>query len=767
MRQILLTALILLSFSANAQRLYGVATSNWSGTNGIYLNPANVADSRHRFTIDLFAINAGADNDKGTFSTAELFNRDSFNIGSVLKVPSGNKSFNLTAPYLEVRGPGFMWSIDKKSGVALTTRVRLYNQFQDFNVDLFNAVTSADFNNLSTNPKSYAIDADRFNWTLHAWTEVGATYGRVLVDKGAHMVKGGVTARYIGGVSYVNFQANTLKGTFNSKNDSLRIDAADAQISSNVLSTQDEISGSLSGGDIANYFFGSKGGSGFGLDLGLVYEWRPDNNTFKYDMDGVKGIDDNTVNRYKLRFSAAITDIGSVTYKKENKTASMRGSGSIVTDSVKANNFTEFSNYMKARGLDVAIDSNSSTTVKLPTAIQLNVDYNFGKNFYANLAYNGNLVDRFVAGNTYYSQLTLTPRYDTRIVSFGLPVTYNFFSQKLKVGAGLRVGGFFFGSDDMLAFLGSNSQTGANFYFGAGIPFNKRKPRDSDGDKVSDKRDSCINVRGPWEAKGCPILDKDGDGILDDVDKCPDVAGAKTALGCPDSDLDSVADASDACPTEAGLVSLAGCPDRDKDGIADKDDACPDAPGTALMRGCPDTDGDGVADNVDECPEKPGPVANNGCPDTDNDGITDNKDRCPTVPGTIANQGCPEIKAEVKKRLAFVATAIQFETGKAIIKPASFKLLDDIVNILNEYSDYSMRIEGHTDNVGKPDKNLILSRDRAASVKAYFVSKGIPDARLITDGFGDTKPAANNKTAAGRAKNRRVEMTLFLAEDRR
>jgi outer membrane protein OmpA-like peptidoglycan-associated protein len=134
------------------------------------------------------------------------------------------------------------------------------------------------------------------------------------------------------------------------------------------------------------------------------------------------------------------------------------------------------------------------------------------------------------------------------------------------------------------------------------------------------------------------------------------------------------------------------------------------------------------------------------------------------VPGTIANQGCPEIKEEVKKRLAFAATAIQFETGKAVIKPASYKLLDGIVKILNDYPDYSMRIEGHTDNVGKPEFNLTLSQARAASVKAYFVSKGISGTRLVINGFGDTRPAASNKTAAGRAKNRRVEMNLFLPE---
>ena len=202
--------------------------------------------------------------------------------------------------------------------------------------------------------------------------------------------------------------------------------------------------------------------------------------------------------------------------------------------------------------------------------------------------------------------------------------------------------------------------------------------------------------------------------------------------------------------------------DRDEDGVPDADDVCPDTKGQRQFKGCPDTDGDGIANNTDACPDVAGPAANNGCPDTDNDGVVDNVDKCPTVPGTKNNNGCPEVSVEVKKRLAFAATAIQFETGKAVIKKTSYKMLDEIVQILNDYPDYYMTIDGHTDNVGKPDKNLVLSQDRANSVKNYFVSKGVSESRLQTNGFGDTQPVGDNKTKAGKAQNRRVAMDLRL-----
>ena len=86
--------------------------------------------------------------------------------------------------------------------------------------------------------------------------------------------------------------------------------------------------------------------------------------------------------------------------------------------------------------------------------------------------------------------------------------------------------------------------------------------------------------------------------------------------------------------------------------------------------------------------------------------------------------------------------------------------LDNIVRILNENSSFKIEINGHTDNVGKDEMNQTLSENRAASVKAYIVAKGIPESRITSAGFGETMPIADNKTAKGRAENRRVALRL-------
>ena len=221
-------------------------------------------------------------------------------------------------------------------------------------------------------------------------------------------------------------------------------------------------------------------------------------------------------------------------------------------------------------------------------------------------------------------------------------------------------------------------------------------------------------------------------------------------------------DVDDRCPDVKGLASLKGCPDRDGDGIADIDDKCPDVPGLARYEGCPipDTDKDGINDEMDKCPTVPGVARYQGCPipDTDKDGVNDEEDKCINEPGPASNFGCPIISEEIVKKINLAAKNVFFSTGSDKLLSKSFKPLNDVVAILNANPTYKLTIDGHTDNVGKDDYNQTLSDKRAASVKAYLVSKGIAEDRLTSAGYGEGKPVADNKTVAGRAQNRRVEM---------
>jgi outer membrane protein OmpA-like peptidoglycan-associated protein len=271
-------------------------------------------------------------------------------------------------------------------------------------------------------------------------------------------------------------------------------------------------------------------------------------------------------------------------------------------------------------------------------------------------------------------------------------------------------------------------------------------------------------------------LDSDGDGVYDGQDICLNTpAGTNVdARGCPlDSDLDGVFDDQDACPGTAGgtKVDDKGCPvDTDGDGIADYMDNCPNTPAYTQVddAGCPiDSDQDGVADYMDKCPNtrKGAGVDESGCPlDSDGDGIVDYMDNCPGTPkGTqVDYAGCPRVTATKSAKVTDSGTwlyeDIQFDTGSAKIKSVSYPVLDEIAKLLTDNPSLKVEIQGHTDSAGSRAMNMRLSKERANSVAAYLVNKGVTADQLTTAGYGPTRPVASNDSAAGRAKNRRVEL---------
>jgi outer membrane protein OmpA-like peptidoglycan-associated protein len=284
---------------------------------------------------------------------------------------------------------------------------------------------------------------------------------------------------------------------------------------------------------------------------------------------------------------------------------------------------------------------------------------------------------------------------------------------------------------------------------------------DKDGDGIVDKNDLCPELAGPADRGGCP--DSDNDGVNDDKDLCPTEPGVAYLKGCPDMDGDSIPDGEDKCPDKAGPAKFGGCPDSDGDQTPDQFDECPDKPGLAMYNGCPDTDGDGIPDQHDRCPDQAGEKANRGCPDgdKDGDGIKDTEDKGPEIAGTRANKGCPESPDKAKQIVETAVAELEFKPGKAVISPSSYESLDRLIELLRKKPAWKMKISGHTDNTGDSESNMELSRDRARSAAIYLISGGIKGDQLEIEWFGQTRPIADNKTEAGRRKNRRVEMKLL------
>jgi outer membrane protein OmpA-like peptidoglycan-associated protein len=197
------------------------------------------------------------------------------------------------------------------------------------------------------------------------------------------------------------------------------------------------------------------------------------------------------------------------------------------------------------------------------------------------------------------------------------------------------------------------------------------------------------------------------------------------------------------------------------------DDLPPPPPAPVLPK---DSDGDGVPDNLDRCPGTPHGVQvdASGCPlppppppaqprDSDGDGVIDSLDRCPDTPKgmRVDAHGCAIKAATV------VLHDINFELNKARLTAGARQSLDTVAAGLKGQPTMKLSVAGYTDSTGTAAYNLKLSKERAASARAYLIERGIAASRLQAEGFGETHPVASNKTRAGRAMNRRVEFKVI------
>ncbi|MEO6097277.1 MAG: thrombospondin type 3 repeat-containing protein, partial [Fibrobacteria bacterium] len=278
--------------------------------------------------------------------------------------------------------------------------------------------------------------------------------------------------------------------------------------------------------------------------------------------------------------------------------------------------------------------------------------------------------------------------------------------------------------------------------------------RDGDLDGIPDGQDKCPTVPedrdGFLDGDGCPDPDNDADGIVDGGDNCPyaaeDLDGFEDRDGCPehDNDHDGMVDTSDQCPNDP----------EDRDGFLDED-GCPDL----------DDDKDGIPDAVDKCPKEAenrnGIEDEDGCPerDADGDGIPDSRDKCPHEDEIVNffqdEDGCPDEKPEPLRNA--VLTGVEFQTDGSELLQGSFLVLDGLAARMFAYPGTEIEIQGHVDDRSGAGAKA-LAQARAETVKEYLVNRGIEARRMKPVGYGASKPIGPNRTADGRAKNRRIEI---------
>lgn len=527
----------IITFPTYAQNLSGISTSNYAGTNGLYQNPSIIADSRFKLFINLFTADLHAGN------TFIRYNSSHSILGLGIKKLSGERIGN-QEDYLEgrlngdrklfylgadIRGPSIMFHINEYNSVAITTRMRSSFQMNNMSEAIARLLVHE-----SVDPELQDLDFFRktFDFNVNTFGEIGLSYATIITDKGNSFLKAGFSIKKLAGLYSAHFINNEVSYHLRNKSEtpqeqSIEISSIKAQIGY----VENHNSKALM--NATNWITGrGMSGSGLGLDLGFTYEFRPDSRKYSYLMDG-RELQDDSKNKYKYRIGISMIDLGSIKYKGQNVKnyqVFQQNKELYMSDFKGLRNNHEVSEYL-IEVLDPELSGNSFTS-RLPTALNFNLDYKIHDKIYFNALWIPELNPKKKTGIQHNSLFAVAPRVEMKYFEFSLPISIANKYHDLTVGALLRLGTLFIGSDNLGGLLNLGKPQGANIYTGLSLPIHaKGKLKDRDMDGISDKKDHCPDISGTLSLQGCP--DSDMDGIPDHLDVCPNLFGGKVENGCP------------------------------------------------------------------------------------------------------------------------------------------------------------------------------------------------------------------------------------------
>ena len=462
-----------------AQDFIGMTNSNYSGLYGVGLQPASIVDSRISFDLIINSTNAELGNTVISVSRNDLLGDSS--IGSYLKFRDVKGDRQVYAN-VNAMGPSAMWHYKHKYYFALTTRTRAIVNIHNVDADMAKLLSDTYLLGDTTALNfSQGLSTSGFGLKAMVWGEVGATFGMKILEVGPHYLKGAGTIKYLKSGSSAYFVADDID--YKVIGDSvLSINSAGIKygIAKGVLENANSL------------IDGSR--SGLGIDLGIVYEYRPEKDKAKY-LYSMDGKDDNIrydLNKYKYRVGLSILDIGKVGFNTGAVASSYNISGQNIAleslgQSIPQIDSTWLATFNGTKQKD-------KYSMRLPTAISLQFDYHIWRGLYVNSTTFLGFKQKNIAVSQ-LSRFSITPRLESKNAEIAFPMSYAL--KKLNVGMAFRVplpsvlgSHFVFGSNNLFNLIGGNAQiTSANVYVGFRYQFNNGLLKDSDGDGYSNKVD--------------------------------------------------------------------------------------------------------------------------------------------------------------------------------------------------------------------------------------------------------------------------------------
>ncbi|QCX01634.1 hypothetical protein FGM00_16510 [Aggregatimonas sangjinii] len=436
----LAVAVICFCSQTYAQSYLGNSMDNYAGVHAVVYNPANVFDSPFRTDINLISASGYFGSDYLGLSLSDMLSADGeFNFDEDAERSPSNSNHFFTN--IDVLGPSFMFNVGEKQSFAVTTRLRGLFNADNVNGNLYEKVSEG-----FEIGENFDFDSQDLNVTAHVFSEIGLTYGREVVKTQDQFLKAGITLKYLMGAGGIFMNSPELSGTFNGL--------------TNNLTTQGAISyGSTPGFESDSPEF-SDLQSGFGADIGVVYEYR------KRIVDGT--VLGKRAQQYKFKAALAITDIGSINYQNSQQT---------VYDANGDVNALEF----ETKDLEQVLEDNYTGTrtignqkLQLPTALQLMADYYIGNRWYVGLHQGLSLRKSGSAdANGIINTTTVSPRWESKYFSVYSPLGLRQYSG-FAWGLGFRLGPLTVGSGSILTNLISDNSKNTDIYVGLKIPLYKK-----------------------------------------------------------------------------------------------------------------------------------------------------------------------------------------------------------------------------------------------------------------------------------------------------
>ncbi len=481
---------IFINLSAQAQQWLGISGSNYVGTHAIYNNPATFSDSRYKLYVNFIGNDVSIFNNYigyyAPYSMYKLFTnsagqeyRNSQNVivfkNSYYKINTEGEPYHLNA-LDDLRGPAFLYTINSKRSIALLSRIRMVVNFTGVSSSLANLIR------LGTDTlllKNQALTISKSNLNMNSYAEFGISYGQILKDGDEDFFKVGITLKRVVGI--YNAHANVQEANYDIVNDPLDLNKQVLRI--NNLKAEygytSEAAFKNSKPSIPWIFGTQSAGSGWGIDLGFIYEYRPEVRKYTYREKGIRKLDPSK-NKYEFKVGISILDIGGINYNNPSYVRNW--------DIDVKNRVFNAADVSMIEGTDDAFKrvnpilglrddkSTNSFTTGLPTSFQINLDYHLRDNFYVNSLWVQGLRRTHSLNMSMPSSLSVTPRWEGKWIEVGMPFALLDNYHTFTFGIGARFGPLLIGTDNLGSFLNINNPRSTDVYFGLSLPIYNPPP---------------------------------------------------------------------------------------------------------------------------------------------------------------------------------------------------------------------------------------------------------------------------------------------------